>query len=155
MSDKALLDDLITRSHHTAVSVRDFDSALSFYIDVLGFENIGEIRDRGEPGFAEATGVPGGRAHWAMLSRGNYHIELFQWLNPEGELAANRQCDLGYTHTALQVSDVDEAYKRVTAAGYETLNPPLSLRGGAAKLIYVRAPEDQITELVQYSEPAE
>lgn len=152
MTDKPLLDDLITRSHHTAVSVRDFDAALGFYVNVLGFESIGEIRDRGEPGFAEATGVPDGRAHWAMLRRNNYHIELFQWLNPEGELAANRQCDLGYTHIALQVSDVDAAYERVTAAGYTTLNPPLSLRGGVARVIYVQAPEDNITELVQYSE---
>jgi len=154
MSDKALLDDLIMRPHHTAVSVKDFDAALTFYIDILGFECMGEIRDRGEPGFAKATGVPDGRAHWAMLHRSNYHIELFQWLTPQGELAANRQCDLGYTHVAFQVNDVDAAYERVIAAGFETTNPPLTLRGGVARVIYIRAPEDQITEMVQYSEPA-
>tara|TARA_Y100001970_G_scaffold294368_1_gene451854 strand:+ start:42219 stop:42680 length:462 start_codon:yes stop_codon:yes gene_type:complete len=148
--NKGILDDLIIKSHHTAVSVKDFDSALKFYIEMLGFESIGEIRDRCEPGFAEATGVPNGKAHWAMLKNDNYHIELFQWVNPIGELAANRQCDLGYTHIALQVKNIDAAYEKVIASGFKTLSPPLTLRGGAAKAIYIQAPEDNITELVEY-----
>ena len=151
-NDKTLLDDLIIRSHHTAVSVQNFDEALVFYIDVIVFKNIGEIRDRGEPGFAEATGVPGGKAHWAMLKRDNYHIELFQWLNPAGVLKPIRQCDIGYTHIALQVSNIDTAYKRVISSGFKTLNPPLTLRGGAAKVIYIQAPEKNITELVEYKD---
>ncbi|MBT6442296.1 MAG: glyoxalase/bleomycin resistance/dioxygenase family protein, partial [Alphaproteobacteria bacterium] len=53
-----------------------------------------------------------------------------------------------------QVNDVDTAYERVIAAGFKTTNPPLTLRGGVARVIYIRAPEDQITEMVQYSEPA-
>tara|TARA_B100001142_G_scaffold307677_1_gene338527 strand:- start:197 stop:655 length:459 start_codon:yes stop_codon:yes gene_type:complete len=152
MKSKALLSDIIIRSHHTAVSVIDFDKALDFYENILGFEKVGEIRDRNEPGFADATGVPNGRAHWAMLKGSNYHIELFQWLKPTGNIGINSQCDLGYTHIALQVNNVNLAYERVIEAGLKTLSPPLSLRGGAAKVIYVMAPEQNITELVEYRE---
>tara|TARA_Y100001934_G_C12379587_1_gene791508 strand:- start:4985 stop:5446 length:462 start_codon:yes stop_codon:yes gene_type:complete len=151
-SGKPLLNDLIIRSHHTAVSVSNFDEALKFYIDFLGFECIGEIRDRGEPGFADATGVPDGKAHWAMLKSENYHIELFEWLNPKGKTQKIRQCDLGYTHIALQVKDVEDAYERVIKAGFKTLSPPVTLRNGVAKVIYVVAPENNITELVEYKE---
>jgi lactoylglutathione lyase len=149
---KALVTDLIKRAHHTAISVKDFEAAKKFYCDVLGFVVIGDIDHRHDTGLKDAVGIPEGvDCHWMMLEREGYHIELFKWYTPEGKLGPNRQCDLGYTHVAFQVSDVEEAYKRVIAAGLKTFAPPLSLRGGKAKVIYIRAPEDFITELVEYT----
>jgi len=151
-NEKGLVTDLITRAHHMAISVKDFDAAKRFYCEVLGFVVIGDIDHRHDPGLAEAVGMPGGvDCHWMMLERKGYHIELFKWYQPVGELGPNRQCDLGYTHVAFQVSNVEEAYKRVIKAGFKTFAPPLSLRGGKAKVIYIRAPEDFITELVEYT----
>ena len=36
-NQKALVTDLITRAHHTAISVKDFEAAKKFYCEVLGF----------------------------------------------------------------------------------------------------------------------
>jgi catechol 2,3-dioxygenase-like lactoylglutathione lyase family enzyme len=149
---KALVTDIINRAHHTAVSVKDVEAAKRFYCEVLGFVVIGDIDHRHDAGLAEVVGLPeNAECHWMMLEREGYHIELFKWYAPEGGLGPNRQCDLGYTHVAFQVSNVEEAYRRVIAAGFKTNAPPRSLRGGKAKVIYVQAPETFITELVEYT----
>ncbi len=60
-----------------------------------------------------------------------------------------RQSDRGFTHIALEVSDVDEAYRRVTALGLRTTCRPKVLRGGATKVIYLLGPEDNVVELIE------
>lgn len=75
--------DLVVRAHHTAFSCRDFDAAKRFFVDILGFTVVGEMRDRSGDGLDVVVGMPGARCSWAMLELGGYHIELFKWLTPE------------------------------------------------------------------------
>ena len=48
------------------------------------------------------------------------------------------------------ITDVDEAYRRLRAAGYATTAAPQSLRGGATRVLYVLAPEGNVTELIEF-----
>jgi catechol 2,3-dioxygenase-like lactoylglutathione lyase family enzyme len=142
--------DLIERPHHTAVSCRDWDRMRSFFVDLLGFKVVGEMDDRAEPVLATVTGMPGAACRWAMLAFGGYHIELFQWLTPEGKPVPIRQCDHGLTHIAFQARDAREAHRRMVAAGYEPLSEVQSMRGGRAMAFYCRGPEGIIVEFVEY-----
>jgi glyoxylase I family protein len=142
--------DLIVRQHHTAVSCRDWDGMKAFFVDLLGFQVLGEIERRDEADLATVTGLPGAACRWAMLERSGYHIELFKWLVPEGKPAPIRQCDFGLTHICFQVSDAEQARRRMIAAGYEPLSEVQSLRGGRAKPFYCRGPEGIIVEFVEY-----
>lgn len=151
MTATSSIADLVVRAHHTAFSCRDYDAAKRFFVDILGFTVVGEMRDRSGDGLDVVVGMPGARCSWAMLELGGYHIELFKWLTPgDGRSMGMRQNDIGYTHICLQVRDIDEVHRRLTAAGYEPLSKPGNMRDGRAKPFYARGPEGCIVEFCEY-----
>jgi glyoxylase I family protein len=141
---------LIKATHHPAICVDDFNAARDFYVDVLGFTVSAAMDRRAEPALGEIVGLPGAVIRWALLVRDDHRIELFKYLEPQGRTDIRAQCDCGYTHMAFEVSDVDAAYEKLTAAGYRTHSPPLRLRGGRTKVVYVLAPEGNVTELMEF-----
>ncbi len=141
------LDDLIVAPHHTALCVCDFDAARDFFVTVLGFALEGEMDQRTD--IAPVVALPEACIRWAMLERNGYRLELFKYYTPKGEHQGRRQSDGGFTHIALEVSDVDEAYRRLLARGIRTTCPPKVLRGGMTKVIYVIGPEDNVIELIE------
>lgn len=141
------LSDLIIAPHHTALSVEDFEAARDFFVSVLGFDLEGEMDRRTD--IAPVVALPDACVRWAMLNRDGYRLELFKYYSPTGERHGRRQSDRGFTHIALEVSDVDEAYRRVSALGLRTTSTPKVLRGGATKVIYVLGPEDNVIELIE------
>lgn len=147
------LSQFIRRTHHTALCVRDFEAARDFYIQVLGFQLEGEMDHRGEPGLGTVLGLPGAVIRWAMLARDDHRMELFKFHEPAGREEIGRQCDLGYMHMAFEVDDVDAAYEAVQALGLPTTSPPQILRGGRTKVLYILAPEGNVTELLEFRQP--
>lgn len=154
MGSQTTVSDLVVRPHHTAVCVKEFETARDFYVTVLGFRIEGEIDRRAEPGLSRVVALPDAVVRWAMLAREPYRVELFKYYTPEGRATPARQCDTGYIHMAFEVRDVDEAYRRLTDGGYATTAPPQELRGGLTKVIYLLGPEDIVTELVEFRKPA-
>ena len=146
----ATLSDLVLRPHHTALCVNDFDAARDLFVDLFGFEVEGEMDQRSEPELARVVALPHAVIRWAMLVRNDYRIELFKYYVPDGKTHGTRQSDRGYTHIALEVTDVDAAYGRLISAGYRTTCAPQALRGGRTKVIYLLAPEDNVVELIQF-----
>lgn len=145
-----LRDPLLT-AHHTAICVNDFDRAMAFYVDFLGFTVEGEMDHRDEPGLGEVVGLPGAVIRWAMLVHGSHRLELFKYYTPQGDTQARRQCDFGYSHFAFLVEDVDAVFEQVTQAGYKTVSSPRVLRNGRSKAFYVAEPEGAVTEFIQLS----
>lgn len=144
------IKDSLLKPHHTAVCVTDFERAKRFYVDFLGFELEGELDHRDEAGLGVVTGLPGAVIRWAMLVHGEHRIELFKYYSPAGDNRPPQQCDLGYSHFAFLVDDVDAVYEQVKQAGYETVSPPQTLRGGRARVFYCAEPEGAITEFAEF-----
>ena len=143
--------DLVVRAQHTAFSCNDYAAARIFFVDILGFKVVGEMESRSGDGLDVVVGMPGASCHWAMLELGGYHIELFKWLTPDdGRSVAIRQNDFGYTHICLQVWDIDEVHRRLTAAGYAPLSRPGNMRGGRARPFYAKGPEGCVVEFCEY-----
>ena len=145
----ALLDGLVLRPHHTAVSVEDFDAALAFFRDVVGMRVEKHAERRSEEALGVIVGLPGAVIRWAMLECKDYRIELFKYLEPQGRKIEFRQCDHTITHVAFQVSDTDEVCRRIRAAGYRTYSDPQNLRGGITRPMYVEGPEGLVVEFLQ------
>ena len=145
----ALLDGLVLKPHHTAVSVRDFDAALAFFRDVIGMRVEKHADRRSEEALGVIVGLPGAVIRWAMLELNDYRFELFKYLEPQGRRIDIRQCDHAITHVAFQVSDTDEVCRRVRAAGYRTYSDPQDLRGGATRPVYVEGPEGVVVEFLE------
>lgn len=145
------LQDAIFTAHHTAVCVTDFDHALDFYTAFMGFELEGQMDQRKEEALGEVVGLPGAVIRWAMLKKGSYRVELFKYYKPVGDSVARRQCDLGYSHMAFEVADVDAVYAQCVARGYKTVSSPRDLRGGRTRVFYLCEPEGAITEFIQFN----
>lgn len=145
------LHDALLRPHHTAVCVTDFERALRFYTEFLPFELEGEMDRRSEPALGEVVGLPGAVIRWAMLRLGSHRVELFKYYEPQGRTDARPQCDLGYSHFAIEVADVDAVFEQAIAWGYVALSPPRDLRGGRTRAFYLCEPQGAITEFIQFN----
>lgn len=145
-----LLDGLVIRAHHTAVSVQDFEAARAFFTDVIGMRVEAEMERRSEPELGIVVGLPGAVLRWAMLELFGYRVELFKYYEPEGRAVPIRQCDRGLTHIAFQVNNTDEVYARLRSAGYETFSAPQNLRGGITRPFYAVGPEGIAVEFIQF-----
>ena len=124
---------MIVGIHHTAMSVTDMEQSLAFYRDLLGMEVLSDSAWVGSP---ESNPKPerllalkDPAARQAMLRCGDAHIELFEFSTPEPSPQAldRRVNDIGYTHFALDVKDVDAEYERLSNAGVVFHCPPINL----------------------------
>jgi catechol 2,3-dioxygenase-like lactoylglutathione lyase family enzyme len=141
---------MIKGIHHTAISTGDFERALAFYRDLLGFEMVSELNWPAGVELADTiTGLEGSAARSVMLRASNSSIELFEFASPAARPGDARRpvCDHGITHIALEVDDIDVEYERLKAAGMSFHCPPQDL--GASRVTYGRDPDGNVLELWQ------
>ncbi len=105
-----------TNVHHVGVTVPELDEAVEFFVDCIGAE---ELYRKGPFGGDETVERrldvhPDATASLAMLRCGpTTNLELFEWNAPGQDEDMPRLSDVGATHIALQVEDVDEAAEAI------------------------------------------
>jgi catechol 2,3-dioxygenase-like lactoylglutathione lyase family enzyme len=115
--------------HHICVMVSDLDRSLPFYQDLLGFKNT--LYDVTQPGewFDASTlddilGTKNAATRIVLVSDdAGATLELQQAANPITAKTPDeylRYGATGITELGLTVSDIDDLFQRVKAAGYET-----------------------------------
>jgi catechol 2,3-dioxygenase-like lactoylglutathione lyase family enzyme len=77
-------------------------------------------------------------------------VELFEFLEPVHPIDVVHPSRGNLIHFGLQVEDVGEALERVEAAGGRRLWPGIN-PWGAASVIYVADPDENIVELIDVS----
>jgi len=139
----------ITRIHHTAVSVADMERSLGFYVDLLGLDLVFDSDISPNPLLDAVVGMDdaAGRVCWPMA--GDTMLELWQWDHPQGRPLPDdyRPADLGVTHFAFVVDDVEATFGRITGAGYPANTEPTDLRMHLTT--YVRGPDGEIIEILE------
>ena len=134
--------------HHVAVSVRDFDKALTFYTQALGLELVQRSELKDDNITDRIIGLKDVSAKVAILKASNVFLELWEYQNPEPEDLRSRPCDHGYTHIAVQVEDISTEHDRLSAFGVEFVGDPVSY-GEGAWAVYGRDPCGNIIELIE------
>jgi catechol 2,3-dioxygenase-like lactoylglutathione lyase family enzyme len=139
--------------HHIALSVPSLEQARDFYVGLLGFEEGSsgswekgtEMNDR----IMRLTGSSG-RA--MFVKAGNIFLEFFEFATPApAPLEPDRPvCNYGYTHIALDVSDLASVHARLSAAGMDFHTDPLS--GYGVTTTYGRDPFGNVIELQEIHE---
>ena len=88
-------------AHHVGLTVRDLEASTRFFVDVLGYEKVGEVPD-----------YPA-----AFVTDGNIMIALWQAADPDNAVAFDRKNVIGLHHLALAVENetaLDDLYHRLT-----------------------------------------
>jgi len=78
-------------AHHVGLTVPSLAEARAFFVEALGFRQVGEVPD-----------YPA-----VFLSDGSILITLWQAENPETAVPFDRRANIGLHHLALRVSDLD------------------------------------------------
>lgn len=78
-------------AHHVGLTVPNLGAAREFFIDALGFEQVGEVAD-----------YPA-----AFLSDGSIMITLWQAADPDNAIPFDRRTNIGLHHLALSVGDAE------------------------------------------------
>lgn len=112
---------------HTGFQVADLDRSLSFYRDLLGFEEIWR-RVVTEEYIGTLVGYPGLELHQALLRiPGSEHcLELLDYRNVERAAVDTRTANPGTAHICLIVQDLASLYERLREAGVTFVSPPVS-----------------------------
>ena len=146
---------------HAGLTVPDVEAASRFFEEAFGAKAVYDVLPKdggdmsGEGPEAELGLMPGTRiVHMRLLRLGNGpSLELFQMEDGEQKEAPRLQ-DLGLTHLALYVDDMDAAMEGMKRAGGSFLKGPHPLAGvednsGNAG-IYGRTPWGMLIELLTY-----
>ena len=123
----------ITRINHVGLRVSSLDVAREFYAR-LGFEFI--------------VGPIGPEPVAIMEHPSGVNINFI--LNANDEIKLNLLMDVpekhtGYTHIALEVTDLDSVQKQLATLGYPITEGPIILPDGAM-FIFIRDPDDNVIE---------
>ena len=114
MTDQALTQG----AHHIGLTVPDLAETRTFFLDTLGFSQVGEVSD-----------YPA-----VFLSDGTTMITLWQVEDPESALSFDRKNIIGLHHVALKVHDAEALNalhdKLATTDGVMVEFAPESLGGG-------------------------
>ena len=117
MSDNAVTQG----AHHIGLTVPDLAETRAFFLDTLGFSQVGEVPD-----------YPA-----VFLSDGTVMITLWQAADPATAVAFDRKNVIGLHHVALKVENADVLaalhHKLNANDGVEIEFAPESLGGGATR----------------------
>ena len=143
----------ILAADHTGITVSNLERSLEFWRDVLGFELSHRTEQAGDLA-AEITGVPGAKLSLAVLkSPGGHKIELLQYHAPDNRTRINfRPCDVGSSHVALTVDNLDAVLDAIAAHGWKAAGKAQTLATGpnaGKRVVYVRDPDGTTIEFMQ------
>jgi glyoxylase I family protein len=138
---------------HTSYTVSDLERSLAFYVGLLGCE-IQWQREITEQYFCDIVCLCECRVRAAHLRipGSDHHLELFQYLQPEGEKADVQPYNTGSSHISFVVEDLQAAYEELRSRGVQFRSPPVLITAGANRGgwgIYMEDPDGIIMELFQ------
>ncbi len=136
---------------HVGVCVSDLNRSIRFYRDGLGFEEAGGLEISGEP-TATLVDIPDLELRAVYLDRDGLRIELLHYPSPGciGVAEARPMNQLGLTHMAVRVENLDDAIAKLAALGGTALEQT-RIRDPKydAEIIYLTDPDGTRLELIE------
>jgi catechol 2,3-dioxygenase-like lactoylglutathione lyase family enzyme len=121
------------RFHHLHIICKDLEKMIAFFTEVLGATLV--------------TRQKFGTADGASLDLQGVTVNLRVSRPDEQMLGDASQLRYGYDHIGLEVEDLQNVFKDLTARGFSFLVPPTEIPH--LKIAFFKGPEDITIELVQ------
>ena len=138
---------------HTGFVVKDLDQTIDFYTNVMGLRVAGRMERAGE--FAcQLLAFDDAHIKGAFLDLGDGHqLELIQYLSPPSGPVGGSRNDLGASHLAFFVENIDTFYAEKSQQGLRFNNAPAALHDESGKLLrkalYAQDPDGNWLEFVE------
>lgn len=140
---------MITEIRHAGIVVSDMDKALEFYCDLLGLKIVNDFTEESDH-INAILGFSGIRLRIVKLTIDNKMlIELFQFLNPKKSSISPPIWNIGCSHIAFSVDDIDKEFEKLSKNGVRFNCPPCISPDGYAKYTYCQDPDGTNIELVE------
>jgi catechol 2,3-dioxygenase-like lactoylglutathione lyase family enzyme len=141
---------MIKAVRHTGVVVRDLEKSAEFY-RVLGFVENNRAVEEGD--FIDAVvGLQNAKVEWIKLAAPDgYLLELLQYhSHPERkEVAKQKSNQLGCSHLAFSVDNINSVCERIEKIGGSVVNPPALTNDKKVKVAYCHDNEGNLMEIVE------
>jgi len=140
---------MIKSIRHTGIVATDLNASLHFYRDLLGFKITKKMEESG--GFIDTIlSLPNVAVTTVkMAAPDGSLVELLKYHSHPRKMNAREICDIGITHIALEVNDLDDLYEMLKGEGIVFTAPPQVSPDGYAKVTFCSAPEGTSIELVE------
>ncbi len=135
---------------HTGIVVNDIKGAISFWVDLLGFEVVSNQIETGE--FIDRLlGLQGVTVQTVKLvTRDKSMIELLHFeSHPSKNVWDGSTYSVGLTHLALNVSDIDVLIDQLKLLGFLPLYETQLSPNGKVRVCYIPVFEGLLLELVE------
>jgi len=139
---------------HAGIVVTDLKRALHFYCDLLGLKILRSIEEKSAY-LDNILGQKDVQVTTVKLAaeKGSAVLELLHFQSPQSPTFPIRGLfDLGPSHVAFTVEDLDATFERLTRAGVLFNAPPQLSPDGLAKVTFCHDPEGNPIELVEMLE---
>jgi len=140
---------MIKDIRHTGIVVINLEASLHFYCDLLGFQIVKQMEEAGDyiDNISSLRNVKVTTVK--MTSPSGQMIELLKYNSHPTEQRTREICEIGISHIAFTVDDLDMKYERLKGKGIQFNSPPQLSPNGYAKVTFCRAPEGTLIELVE------
>ena len=144
---------MIKAMHHTAICVKDLERSLAFYRDLLGMKVVIDSRMTG-PELDRILALEKADLRRVYLAGYGGKIELFQFDAPQGKPFPEdfRVCDVGLTHIAFEVENIQALHQELSAKGVRFHNAPLPVQN-RGMVCYLRDPDGVVLEFLELFTP--
>jgi len=135
---------------HIGIVVEDIERSLTFYRDLLGLKIERDMLERSAY-IDKILGLNNVSVRTVKLSAGDGTlIELLCYCNPSvREKSKTKINDIGCTHVAFTVNDIEKEYRRLIKKGVIFKSLPCKSPDGYAKVAFCRNPDGTFIELVE------
>jgi catechol 2,3-dioxygenase-like lactoylglutathione lyase family enzyme len=138
---------------HTGFVVKDLEKTIDFYTNVLGLRVAGRMERSGD--FAcQLLAFDNAHIKGAFLDLGEGHqLELIQYLQPPSGSGGINRNDLGASHLAFFVENIEEFYTDKSQRGLRFNSGPAALHDDRGRLLrkalYAQDPDGNWLEFVE------
>jgi len=136
--------------NHAGFVVRDFESAVRFYEEIVGLRVLDRLERTGTT-ISQVVGYENAHLRIAkMAAEGEEHfLELIEYVRPTaGERASEERAIIGGSHVGFIVDDIQAVFERVVANGAIEMNLPANI-GPGRWACYMQDPEGNWIEFIQ------
>ena len=133
---------------HTGIVVTDMQKSIDFY-ESLGFEIKKDMIESG-PYIDSLLSIDGGEVNTVKMSlRDGGMVELLHFKNHQEEPTPGSLTNIGCTHFAMTVDNLEETYNNLVMSGVEFVSEPQFSPDGFARVVFCKDPDGTFIELVE------